>query len=210
MNKNIKDILARDQFVKFYPDEHRYYDLKNNRYVARSVSEVVRPNTFVNKNMEEAAERGTAIHEAIQIWSETKDINLALSYAKQYTKWIDNLINYRMWHTWNIVASELRMIDRVHDIAGTLDVVLQHKDTGLLCLADFKTQDKYKKKNHRLQIGGYVSLLNQNFNDIDLFTCRVIYITPNEIRTEEYSPKECMYDYEVCRTEYLKSQLILE
>ena len=72
-----------------------------------------------------------------------------------------------MWDTWDCVANELRMVDRKRDIAGSLDAVLQHKDTGVLCLADFKTQVKYRKKNHRLQIGGYVSLLNQNYPSIN-------------------------------------------
>ena len=97
---------------------------------------------------------------------------LALAYAKEYRQWVEHLINYRMWDTWDCVANELRMVDRKRDIAGSLDAVLQHKETGVLCLADFKTQFKYKKKNHRLQIGGYVSLLNQNYPSITLFTCK--------------------------------------
>ena len=70
---NIKNILKQDPFVEFYPELHKYYDLKRKCYVARSVSDVIKTNNFVSKNMEKAAIRGTAIHEAIQIWCETKD-----------------------------------------------------------------------------------------------------------------------------------------
>jgi len=204
MKNKIENILIQDPFVKFYPEPHKYYDLKRKCYVARSVSDVIRTSDFVSKNMEIAAKRGTAIHEAVQIWCETKDKTLALAYAKEYKKWIEHLINYRMWNTWECVANELRMVDRKRDIAGSLDAVLQHKETGALCLADFKTQVKYRKKNHRLQIGGYVSLLNQNYPSITLSTCRVIYITLDGIKTQEYNPAECMFDYEAARNLYFK------
>ena len=207
MKNKIKDILVQDPFVEFYPEPHKYYDLKRKGYLARSVSDVVRTSAFVSKNMEIAAKRGTAIHEAAQIWCETKDKTLAIAYAKEYRQWVENLINYRMWDTWECVANELRMVDRKRDIAGSLDAVLQHKETGALCLADFKTQVKYKKKNHRLQIGGYVSLLNQNYSSITLSTCRVIYITPDGIKTQEYNPAECMFDYEQARSFYLNKQV---
>jgi hypothetical protein len=110
-----------------------------------------------------------------------------------------------MWETWKPLVNELRMIDRKRDIAGSCDVVLQHKETGMLCLADYKTQEKYQKKNHRLQMGGYVSLLYQNFPSITLFSCRIIYITPDGIKTQEYNPKECMFDYEAARKLYFKN-----
>ena len=205
---NIKNILKQDPFVEFYPEPHKYYDLKRKCYVARSVSDVIKTNDFVSKNMEKAAIRGTAIHEAIQIWCITKDKTLALAYAKEYKEWIEHFINYRMFDTWECIANELRMVDRKRDIAGSLDAVLQHKDTGLLCLADFKTQQKFKKKNHRLQIGGYVSLMKINYPTVNLFTCRVIYITPEGIKTQEYSPNECLYDYEAARSIYFKKQLL--
>ena len=46
---------------------HKYYVVN-----ARSVSDVVKTSDFVSKNMERAALRGTAIHEAAQIWCETR------------------------------------------------------------------------------------------------------------------------------------------
>ena len=38
--------------------------------------------------MELAAERGTTIHGAVQIWCETGDKALALAYAKDYAHWV--------------------------------------------------------------------------------------------------------------------------
>ena len=39
------------------------------------------------------------------------------------------------------------------------------------------------------------------------FTCRIIYITPDGIKTQEYSPAECMYDYEEARGLYFNKQV---
>ena len=47
-----------------------------------------------------------------------------------------------------------------------------------------------------------------NYPTVNLFTCRVIYITPEGIKTQEYSPNECLYDYEVARGIYFKKQLL--
>ena len=206
MKSNIKKLIVQDPFVKFYPEPHKYYDLKRKCYVARSISDVIKTTDYVSKNMEKAAERGTKIHAAVQIWCETGDIPLALAYAEEYKDWVKHLINYRMWETWKPLVNELRMIDRKRDIAGSVDTILQHKNTGMLCLADYKTQEKYSKKNHSLQIGGYVSLFCQNYPNLSLFSCRIIYITPDGIKTQEYNPNECMYDYEAARSKYFKKR----
>ena len=55
MKSKIKDILVQDPFLQFLPEPHKYYDLKRKKYVARSVSEVVKENTYVSKEMEKAA-----------------------------------------------------------------------------------------------------------------------------------------------------------
>ena len=41
---NYKNILVQDPFVEFYPELHKYYDLKRKCYVARSVSDVIKTN----------------------------------------------------------------------------------------------------------------------------------------------------------------------
>ena len=57
MKSNIKDILVQDPFVEFYPEPHKYYDLKRKCYVARSVSDVVKTNDFVSKNKKDPYQR---------------------------------------------------------------------------------------------------------------------------------------------------------
>ena len=205
-NKKPQDILIQDPDIIFDAENHKYFDKKRNKYVARSISDVVRKTKFVNDNMLKAAERGTVIHEAAQIWCETKDVNLALAKAGKYKNWVEHLINYEMFNTWNPIANELRMIDRKRDIAGTCDVILENKN-GKLVLADFKTMTKYEKKNHKCQIGGYLSLLQINYPTITIDRCRVIYITPEGIRTDDYMPMECIEDYEAVRSIYFDLQV---
>ena len=188
-NKKPQDVLIQDPDIIFDAENHKYFDKKRNKYVARSISDVVRKTKFVNDNMLKAAERGTVIHE-----------------AGEYKNWVKHLINYEMFNTWNPIANELRMIDRKRDIAGTCDVILENKN-GKLVLADFKTMTKYEKKNHKCQIGGYLSLLQINYPTITIDRCRVIYITPEGIRTDDYMPMECIEDYEAVRSIYFDLQV---
>ena len=67
MKSKIKDILVQDPFLQFLPEPHKYYDLKRKKYVARSVSEVVKENTYVSKEMEKA---GTESYN-VNSWAET-------------------------------------------------------------------------------------------------------------------------------------------
>jgi len=48
MKSKIKDILIQDPFVRFDPEPHKYYDLKRKKYVARSISEVIKETTYVH------------------------------------------------------------------------------------------------------------------------------------------------------------------
>ena len=77
MKNNNQKLIVQDPFVEFYPEPHKYYDLKRKCYVARSVSDVIKTTDYVSKNMEKAAIRGTKIHAAVQIWCETGDIPLS-------------------------------------------------------------------------------------------------------------------------------------
>ena len=58
MKSKIKDILVQDPFLQFLPEPHKYYDLKRKKYVARSVSEVVKENTYVSKKNGKSSYKG--------------------------------------------------------------------------------------------------------------------------------------------------------
>ena len=112
----------------FDPILHRYYDLKRKRYCPRSVSQIANKSSFLSHSRFDSARlRGTEFHAAIdQYWhTGIKPINVG-----KYQDWVDSFLNYRNLFKWRAVCSEFRLIDRTHDIAGTLDLILKNIDTG--------------------------------------------------------------------------------
>ena len=106
------------------------------------------------------------------------------------------------------MASEFPVIDRRYNIAGTLDLLLKNKETGRIALCDYKTKNpEFSKPNHRAQLGGYLSLLWQQYPQLDIDTCRIYWVTPKETTTNEYGPKDCLSSYEAARSLYFDKQL---
>jgi len=106
------------------------------------------------------------------------------------------------------MASEFPVIDRRYNIAGTLDLLLKNKETGRIALCDYKTKnEKFSKPNHRPQLGGYLSLLWQQYPQLDIDTCRIYWVSPKETSTNDYSPTDCLTSYEAARSVYFEKQL---
>jgi len=148
--------------------------------------------------------RGTAIHEHLENWWNTG----LLPNAGEYQPWIDSFVNYPNLEKWRALAVELALADRKHDIAGTLDLIVKHVTSGRIALCDYKTKDKeFKKGNHRKQMGGYLSLLQENFPGFHVDTVRIFWISPDETTTSEYDPLDCLEQYNKARNHYFSKQL---
>jgi len=162
-----------------------------------------------HSRFDEARDRGTAFHEAIELYWRTGTAGVSLKYQE----WIDSFIRYPNLSAWEPLAVELRMIDRRYNVAGTLDLVLRHKENGRLVLCDYKTKNepaegkKLNKPNHRAQLGGYLSLLWQRFPELDITSCRIYWVTPSQTFSNDYSAVDCLTSYESARQTYFKKQL---
>ena len=66
---------------------------------------------------------------------------------------------------WEVVATEKVLAAPGLDVAGTADIVLQHKKTGEILIADWKTGDKLTKANRKhLEKTGFGELWDQKFD----------------------------------------------
>ena len=149
-------------------------------------------------------ERGTAIHAHLEQWWKTG----LIPNAGEYQAWVDSFVNYPNLEKWRALAVELALADRKHDIAGTLDLIVKHIDTGRVALCDYKTKDKeFKKGNHRKQMGGYLSLLKENFPGFFVDTVRIYWISPEQTTSTEYDPLDCLDQYSKARNHYFQKQL---
>jgi ATP-dependent exoDNAse (exonuclease V) beta subunit len=126
----------------------------------------------------------------------------------KYQDWVDSFLNYRNLSKWRAVCSEFRMIDRSHDIAGTLDLILKHVDTGRVVLCDYKTKNPgFSKSNHRVQMGGYLSLLQHTNPAFHVDSVRIYWVTNEETTTTEYDVLDCLKQYEQARSSFFAKQL---
>ena len=198
--KTAKEILVQDPFIKFKKDSHEYFDLKTKRKVPRSISDLKKGLFYRNAAIEEGIERGNIVHEACHIYVETKDAGLAYAHAGKYKSYVENFIKADFWNTWNVVVSEFMLIDRIWAIAGTLDLVLQHKETGELVLADIKTGQT--APNVKMQLGGYTFMLQETYKDIKIDFCQVIFVHENKLKRKRYETFDCWSEYSACRRLY--------
>jgi hypothetical protein len=73
---------------------------------------------------------------------------------------------------------------------------------------DWRTKNpEFKKPNHRPQLGGYLSLLWQQYPQIDIDSCRIYWVSPKETTTNDYDPTDCLTTYEAARSIYFQKQL---
>ena len=202
--KQIRNYLKQDPFIEFYKNGHKYYDLKKKHIVPRSISDIKGKLNFTNKQLEEGMKRGNIVHEACHRYVETKDDTLALTYAGQYSSYVFNFINAKFWDEFEVVVSEFMLIDRKHDIAGTLDLILRNKKTGALVLADIKTGHANKAK---IQLGGYLYMLKIAYPLLNIDYCQIIFAYKDECTRKRYEAIDCLSEYEAEKTMYFKKQL---
>ena len=159
---------------------------------------------LANSRFDEARQRGDEFHSAVCEYWKTGQAGT----SEKFQDWIDSFLSYPNLKNWEPMAVEFPVIDRRFNIAGTLDLLLKHKENGRIALCDYKTKnEKFSKANHRPQLGGYLSLLWQQYPQLDIDSCRIYWVSPKETTTNEYSPIDCLESYEAARSFYFQKQL---
>lgn len=108
------------------------------------------------KTLENAANRGTAVHEAIEIFAKYGVIDLD-------NEFMGYMNGFREWWQANhpeVIGSELRTYHRLQLYAGTVDMVAVID--GKVTLIDFKTTARLIEKNCRVQLEAYRQALDSH------------------------------------------------
>tara|TARA_R100000458_G_scaffold56241_1_gene60945 strand:- start:729 stop:1247 length:519 start_codon:yes stop_codon:yes gene_type:complete len=170
------------------------------------VSDIVKKNDFLNHSrFNESRERGEVFHGYIDEYWKTgiRPINTG-----KYQPWIDSFLSQKNLNTWGAIASELRLVDRFYDIAGSIDLILKNYKTGRVALCDYKTKkENFSKSNHRVQMGGYLSLLHSNYPAFHVDTVRIFWVTNKRTTSSEYDVLECVRQYEQARNDFFAKSL---
>ena len=206
--------LPPDPNLIFRESDHKYFDKISKRIFPLSVTEVIDPkkNNFVNKNMEDGAKRGTHIHACLERFLNTGHAGT----QSPYEDWVSKLIEYHYWSKVTPIAVELELCDRQHWIAGKLDALVVHKQSKKIVLVDLKTRkakkdDKtgkvtFSKESSRKlqkQFGGYMDLLYQNYKDLYIDECMVMYSHQYGVDTDTFKDvEEYRGEYQAARQIY--------
>ena len=201
--KTAKQYLKKDPFLLFNEFNHKYYDLKRKCIFSKSISDIKnynKKNDYTDENIEKGKIRGTIIHKACEIYCKTKNKPAALSHAGEYKNSVFNFVNAHFWNTWDVVVSEFQLADRITDVAGTLDLILEHKQTKQIVLADIKT-GQYAPKV-KVQLGGYINLLYKNFPDLQIDFCQVIFVHEDKCYRKRFETQDSLEEYNACSKLY--------
>ena len=136
-----------------------------------SVTTIIKPITDAyygaidNRVLEVAASRGTAVHNAIELWNDMQVEDIPeefYGYFGAYKDWFEERKPI-------IDASELRMFHPILRYAGTCDLLCTID--GEKVLVDYKTSSKVIDKAYRLQMEAYKMMLEKAGIKIDRKVC---------------------------------------
>jgi len=112
--------------------------------------------------LDNASERGVAVHQAIEFYNKYKFANISKEYEGYFEA-------YRKWYrkegfSFIEIKSELKVYHKVFNYAGTIDMLITNTKEEHI-LVDIKTTNELNMKYVSLQLSAYKdALLNQGIN----------------------------------------------
>lgn len=169
------------------------------------------------KKKEEAADIGTAVHNYLEVYLNTKINNLpppTMPINEQVNKGIQAFIEWENEHNVKFLSSERKIYSKKYKYAGTLDG--EAEINGNLSIIDFKTSKRFYDE-HFIQTSAYAKAIEEEDN-VKIRKCFVIrfpkdgsefgVIEDNDIDMHFESFLGCLTNYK--RIRYLKTQEIKE
>ena len=188
--------------LQFVNDSHTY--LLNGAEIP-SVTTVMKPlsqkeyGDVDERTLENAANRGTAVHNSIENWLKFgfDDID------PEYKGYIDGFHEWWEKHNPVLIGSEIRTFHRLFGYAGTVDLIALID--GELNLIDFKTTYRLIEKSCRVQLEAYSQALASH--GIEIQKKRILHLGKDgkwkepmyEAKDAEawrvFGSLKCIYDY---------------
>ena len=192
--------------LEFFEHSHRYRF--RGQWIDHSITQVIDDKTdavrqIIEDTRHEWEPRGNFVHDWLDHWLTTGEEGPMGDFAE----WIKPLRDLGLWSRYDVVATEFAMVDPRYSIAGKFDVLLQHKTSGDIVLADLKTlSERGRPRNIEPQLGGYLILLGQTFPEMEVKRCLGIWAKPGECVTTTYDAMSCWVSFEAARRAFLKNQ----
>ena len=160
--------------LEFQNDGHKY--ILNGSDIP-SVTNIMTPlssfeyGEIDEKTMTAAAERGTAVHNAIENWIKFGFDDL----DEEYHGYLDGFIDWWEKVKPDPVGSEIRIYHKLMRYGGTIDLLAMIE--GKLNLIDFKTTSRLIEKNCRVQLEAYAMALESH--GIVVAEKRILHLAKN-------------------------------
>lgn len=188
--------------LSFKDDSHTYF---LDEIEIPSVTTVMNPLTDYeyrdvgDKTLENAANRGTAVHEAIENWIKFGIDGL----DPELHGYMDGFLEW--WNKYNPepIASEIRVYHQILRYGGTVDLIA--KINGKIFLVDFKTTYRLIDKNCRVQLEAYSQALGSH--GVKIEKKAILHLTKTgkwdmpEFKAKDaeawrvFGSLKCVYDY---------------
>lgn len=157
--------MSENQNALVFDESNHSYKL--NGYLLPSVTQIMKPLSSVeykdvdNDVLMKAAERGTAVHEAIEYKIKYDFDDCPAQYEEYYNAFLKFAQDYSpKW-----INSEMRIYHRQLMYAGTVDLICEID--GEKVIVDFKTSSKINHMLTGVQLEAYAQALNSAGIDID-------------------------------------------
>jgi len=154
-----------------FDEENHIYTLRRAGFadiILPSVTEIMEPihsksyGNISERILDNAADRGTRLHRAIEFWNKYHFKNVDEDCAGYF----DAYLKFREEHaSWELIHSEYRFYHKALLYAGTADEIYRDGETKILI--DVKTPQKALLKTWAVQLGGYSEGLKSQGEAID-------------------------------------------
>jgi ATP-dependent exoDNAse (exonuclease V) beta subunit len=110
------------------------------------------------KNRDEAAHRGTLLHEFAEDYLRGKDPEF-IENLEDECEVMEDFIEEQLLTQYEFVDAEVRVFDTDWMVAGTVDLLMRNRETGKMAIFDWKTNKKINKFNRWSKGFGALNLL---------------------------------------------------
>ena len=187
--------------IDFDEERHQYTWVPTGEVMANSVTRVLQASkdpralAQIEKTKHIWAPRGTHVHSCLEQFLRGTPKEELLGHG--YDEWLEPLLSYPLWETFEPIALEYPVCDLRRNIGGSLDVLGWDHLLDVMVLLDLKTLGRRSSQySTHAQLGGYLSMLIDH-HKLVVDECLTMWAAYGEAHLgDRQSPTECLEKWE--------------
>ena len=187
--------------IDFDPEAHQYTWVPTGEVMSNSVTKVLQASKdhkaldVFAKTKHIWAPRGIHVHSCLEQFLKGTPKEELLGHG--YDEWVEPLLSYPLWETFEPIALEYSVCDLRRNIGGSLDVLGWDHLLDVMVLLDLKTLGRSSRPySTHAQLGGYLSMLIDH-HKLVVDECLTMWASPGAAHLgDRQSPSECLQAWE--------------